>query len=321
MPTTRLLVAEFMDPQGIQALRAHGQVRYRPELGEDREGLLAAVRGLSALVVRNRCQVDEALLEAAGPSLRVVGRLGAGLDNVELAACQRRGVRVVYARGANAQAVCEYVLGGLLYLLRRLAEADAAVRAGRWPREALIGGELAGRTLGLVGVGEVGRRLARQAHAFGVRVLGTDPVLTAGHPLLAGVPVDLAPLDQLLEAADILSLHLPLTPGTWHMVDAGLLARMRPGSILVQASRGGIVDENALADAVRSGHLGGAILDVRETEPPPSPDPLADLPGVLLTPHLAGLTHEAQARVGAMVAEDVGRVLRGDAPRAEATPF
>ena len=322
MPTggrgPRILVAEFMDPQGLTALDAGSPVDYRPELGGNRAALLQAVAGVQALVVRNRCRVDGELLSAAGPQLRVVGRLGAGLDNIDLPACARAAVRVVFARGANAQAVCEYVFAATLHLLRPVAAADRAVRSGQWPREAFTGGELSGRTLGVLGLGEVGRRLCAPAAAFGMRVIGTDPAFTPDSPVLRGLPVRLLPLPEVLATADVISLHLPLLPATHHLVDGPQLARMREGSILIQAARGGVVDEAALADHLRSGHLAGAALDVREVEPPPQPDPLAGLENVLLTPHLAGLTHEAQRQVGQMVADDVLRVLRGDAPLVEA---
>ncbi len=314
----RVVVAEFMDAGGLATLSAGAEVAYLPALGEDRAGLLEAVRGAHALVVRNRCRVDAEVLQAAGCGLRVVGRLGAGLDNIDLPACRSAGTRVVFARGANADAVCEYVFAGLLHLLRGLAAADAAVRAGIWSRDAYSGAELSGRTLGLLGLGEVGRRMVRRAEAFGLASVGYDPIVTAGSPHLLGVPVTVLPLSDVVERADILSLHLPLLPETHHLIDAAALQRMRPGSILVNAARGGIVDEGALAAAVRTGHLAGAVLDVREQEPPPQPDPLRDLDNVLLTPHVAGLTAEAQDRVGAMVAEDVLSVLAGRQPRAGA---
>jgi (S)-sulfolactate dehydrogenase len=315
-----VLVTEFMDAAGLQALGQGAAVRYRPQLGEDRGALLQALAAepVAALVVRNRTRVDAEVLQAAGPALRVVGRLGSGLDNVDLEACRAAGVRVVFARGANADAVCEYVFAALFHLLRGLGAADAAVRAGAWPREGYAGEELAGRCIGVVGLGEIGRRVCRRAAAFGMRVLGCDPALCPEDPRLEGLAVELVDLDTLVRAADVLTLHVPLLPGTRHLVDAQVLARMRPGSILVNAARGGIVDEQALVAALRSGHLRGAALDVREVEPPPRPDPLAGLPGVLLTPHVAGLTRQAQLRVATMVAADVLAVLDGREPRAAA---
>jgi len=313
-----ILVAEFMDPAGLRALGAGAEVRYVPGLGQDRAGLLRAIRGAGGLVVRNRCRVDGDLLSAAGPGLRVVGRLGAGLDNIDLSACRAAGVRVVYARGANADAVCEYVFAGLLHLLRGLAGTDAAVRGGTWPRETYRGNELGGRTLGLIGLGEVGQRMVRRAEAFGMTVVGCDPYISADAPVLQGLPIEVLHLQQVLARADVLSLHLPLVAATERLIGAEALRQLRPGAILVNAARGGIVDEAALGAALGAGRLGGAILDVREVEPPPQPDPLAGLPGVLLTPHIAGLTAEAQGRVGAMVAADVLAVLAGRPPAAEA---
>ncbi len=312
----RVLVAEFMDTEGLRALRDDFDVVYVPGLGEDRGGLLRACPGAAALVVRNRCRVDAEVLRAAGPGLRVVGRLGAGLDNVDLEACRAAAVRVVFARGANADAVCEYVFAALLLRCRRLAAAEREVRSGGWPREAFIGTELGGKTIGLLGLGEVGRRVAERARAFGLEVLGYDPGLPPDR--LAAVPARIEPFEDILAAADFVSLHLPLLPETRHLIDARALARMRPGAVLVNAARGGIVDEAALLAALRAGRPGGAVLDVREAEPPPSPDPLAELPEVLLTPHLAGLTAEAQARVGCMIAAGVRAVLAGAEPAAAA---
>ncbi len=313
-----VVIAEFMDAAGRQRLASAAEVRYLPQLGEDRGGLLDAVTGAQAVVVRNRCQVDAALLAAAGPGLRVVGRLGVGLDNVDLPACRDAGVRVVFARGANSAAVCEFVFAGLFQLLRRLAEADAAVRGGAWPREAYAGEELGGRTLGILGLGEVGRRLVPPAVAFGMSVLGYDPLLPPDAATLRDLPLARASLERTLEESDVLTLHLPLTPETAGMINHDSLRRMRPGAILVHTARGGIVDEAALAAALAAGRLRGAILDVRVEEPPRQPDPLAALPGVLLTPHVAGLTAEAQARVGQVVAQDVLAVLAGREPAAAA---
>ena len=312
----RVVVCEFMDASGLDLLRAGAEVAYAPGLAEDGPALLRAVRGIDGLVVRNRCRVDAELLRAAGPGLRVVGRLGAGLDNVDLSACAAAGVRVVFARGANADAVCEYVFCAMLMHGRRLGEADRAVRAGLWPRDTYVATELGGKTLGLLGLGEVGRRLAARARAFGMDVVGHDPALPPER--LAQIPARSLPVETVLEASDFLSLHLPLLPETRHLLDGAALRRMRPGAVLINAARGGIVDEAALRSALCAGRLGGAVLDVREFEPPPRPDPLADVPGVLLTPHIAGLTAEAQNRVGAMVAADVLAVLGGREPAAAA---
>ena len=318
----RVLVAEYIDADGLHALQAGADVVHRPECADDRGALLHTLRteaangGLDGLVVRNRVSVDTDALAAAGGRLRVVGRLGVGLDNVDLPACRAAGVRVVFARGANADAVCEYVFAALLHVGRRLADADRAVRQGRWARADYIGDELAGRTMGVVGLGEVGRRLAHRASAFGMSVLAHDPYLPPS--AAREQPVPLVPLAQLLAEAHVVTLHTPLTPESRHMVGAAALARMRPDALLVNAARGGIVDEAALCAALRARRLRGAVLDVRETEPPPQPDPLAGLPSVLLTPHVAGWTREALGRVGRMVAADVLAVLHGEQPAVEA---
>lgn len=319
----QVLIAEYIDPEGRDILERHADVAHHPECASDRQALLEAIRrlmagsGLDALVVRNRVAVDAEVLRAAG-GLRVVGRLGVGLDNVDLDACRTAGVRVVFARGANAEAVCEYVFAALLHLGRRLAAADAAVRAGGWPRQAFIGEELAGQTIGVVGLGEVGRRVAERAAAFGMTVLGADPYLSPEALAGGGIPVRLCAFDALLAAVDVLSLHVPLTPDTAHLLGADALGRLRPGAIIVNTSRGGIIDETALEVALRTGRLRGAALDVRAVEPPAQPDPLAALPGVLLTPHIAGWTRQALGSVGRMVAEGVLAVLRGERPPAEA---
>jgi D-3-phosphoglycerate dehydrogenase len=309
-----VLIAEALPEEDLGLFSTAGlDAAYRPELEARREALLDALGGAAALVVRNRVRVDGALLDA-GPGLRVVGRLGVGLDNIDLDAARRRGVAVVHAGDANATAVAEYVFAALLHFSRRLAGADGDVRAGRWSRLEWGGRELAGRTLGLVGCGRIGRRVARRAQAFEMRVLVADPALAAGDPELAALGARVASLDEVLENCDFLSLHVPLTPATRRLIGAGALARLRPGCVVVNAARGGVLDEAALADALHSGHLGGAALDVREVEPPPPEDPLRDCPRLLLTPHVAGLTADAQRRTVQRVAADVARVLAGQPP-------
>jgi (S)-sulfolactate dehydrogenase len=304
VPAPHVLVAEFLDAEGLAAL-APARVTYRPDLAAHRLELLALVATADALVVRNAVRVDREVVAAGRPRLRVVGRLGTGLDNVDLEACAEAGVAVVAAPGANAQAVAEYVFAGLLEWSRRIARADQAVRAGRWPRAEFLGRELAGRTLGILGLGAVGRRVARAARGLGMSVVGYDPVVRPGTPAFADLEVAWAEPEEVLRAADVLTLHLPLTPETRHRIGARELALLRPGAVLVNAARGGLVDEAALLQALVSGHLAGAILDVREEEPPPQPDPLAARPEVLCTPHIAGWTVEAHARIARTVAEGV----------------
>lgn len=306
-----ILISEFMDAPAVDALRQRFTVRYEPELVEQRDALLAAAREADGLIVRNRSKVDAALLQAA-PRLRAVGRLGVGLDNIDLDACAARGIAVIPATGANARAVAEYVVGTALMLLRGAYASTAEVAAGAWPRNALSQGlEARGRTLGIVGFGGIGRLTARLAQGLDMRVAACDAALPPDHPAWRETGVAPMALDALLAQADAVTLHLPLTPGTRRLLDASRIARMRPGAVLINTSRGGIVDEAALAEALRKGHLRGAALDVFEQEPLPAGSPLADAPNLILTPHIAGLTQEANTRVSDMVAAGVTMALTG----------
>ncbi len=317
-----IVVSEHCHPAGLALLGRRHPLRYDPSLHADARRLREAVAGARALVVRNRTRVDAALL-AAAPSLAVVGRLGTGLDNLDLEACRRRGVTVVHAGEANARAVAEMTLALMLALARRLVPAHASTAAGAWERETWAGSELAGRRLGILGFGRVGRAVARLGGCLGMRVLTHHPRLAPGDPALREARVRLVDLDRLLAEADFLTVHLPITPETAGLLDGERLARLRRGAFLVNVARGGIVDEEALVRLLESGRLGGAALDVRAAEPPPRDElaaRLAALPNVILTPHLAAFTGEAQRRVGVTVARGVLRVLSGLAPAASAPP-
>lgn len=310
MSAPRIVICEFMDEAAVQALHDEFDVLYAPELVDDPAALRAALADAQALIVRNRTQVRPALLEHA-PRLRVVGRLGVGLDNIDLPACSVRGIEVIPALGANAQAVAEYVVGTAMLLLRGICSGSDAVAAGTWPRGRMSDGrEIGGKTLGLLGFGDIGRRTARLAQAVGMQVLAHDPMLDAASPLWAQAGVGCRTLEDLLGECDVLSLHVPLTPATRGLLDAARLARMRPGSVLINTARGGVVDETALARALRDGHLAGAALDVFEHEPLPGGSALAGVPNLLLTPHIAGVTRESNVRVSSLIADKVGVALR-----------
>lgn len=305
----RVLISEFMDAPAVQALQQRFDVRYAPELVEQRGALLEAAAQADALIVRNRSQVNAELL-AAAPRLAAVGRLGVGLDNIDLAVCEARGIKVIPATGANARAVAEYVIGTMLSLLRGAYACTADVAAGTWPRNALSQGlEAHGRTLGVVGFGGIGRLAAQLARGLGMRVVGSDAALPPAHPAWHETGAEPLALDDLLAQADVVTLHVPLTPETRHLLDAARIDRMRAGAILINTSRGGIVDEAALAAALRAGRLRGAALDVFEQEPLPAGSALADAPNLILTPHIAGLTQEANTRVSDMVAAGVTMAL------------
>lgn len=307
----KVVISEFMDAGAVQSLRVEFDVLYEPSLVDAPEALRAALSGAAALIVRNRTQVREALLRHA-PELRVVGRLGVGLDNIDMELCAQRAIRVIPALGANARAVAEYVVATAMLLLRGAYASSGQVAAGTWPRPALSEGrEIGGKVLGLLGFGDIGRRTAGLAQALGMRVLAHDPMLDAASPLWVQAGARRCELDDLLGACDVLSLHVPLNASTRGLLDAGRLARMRPQAVLINTARGGIVDEAALAEALRAGRLAGAALDVFEHEPLPAGSPLEGVPNLLLTPHVAGLTHEANLRVSSLIADQVGAFLRG----------
>jgi (S)-sulfolactate dehydrogenase len=305
----RICISEFMDDAAVQALRAGFDLRYEPGWVDRRAELLDALPGAQALIVRNRTQVDAALL-AGAPSLRVVGRLGVGLDNIDVDACRERGIRVIPAAGANARSVAEYVVTTAALLLRGAYGSSAQVAAGQWPRARLSEGrEALGKTLGLVGFGDIGRQAAALAQAFGMQVVAFDPMLSGDDPVWARTGVRSVALDMLLAQADAVSLHVPLVPATRHLLDAQRIAGMKRGAVLINTARGGVVDEAALAQALRDGHLGGAALDVFEREPLPAGSVLADVPNLILTPHIGGVTQEANARVSMMIAQQVRQTL------------
>lgn len=301
----RIVIAEFMDLPAVELLASHHAIHYDPDLGERRDALKTALVDADALIVRNRTQVNAELI-GAGPRLRIIGRLGVGLDNIDVAVCEARGIRVIPATGANARAVAEYVIGTALALLRGAYSATSDVAAGLWPRATLSNGrELAGKTLGVVGFGDIGRLTARLAHALGMRVIGVDAKIAASHPVWRDNGVEPRTLDALLAQADVLTLHVPLVSATRNLIDAAHLGAMKPGAILINTSRGGVVDEAAVASALRSGRLAGAALDVFVTEPLPAGSPLAGCPNLILTPHIAGVTQEANERASSMIASEV----------------
>jgi len=306
-----ITICEFMDGKSVDTLRQRFDVTYDATLVDRPQDLARALAGADALVVRNRTQVNDALL-AAAPQLRVVGRLGVGLDNIDVAACEARGIDVIPATGANALAVAEYVIATSMMLLRGAYLSSAAVAAGQWPRPQLSEGrETAGKTLGLVGFGGIGRLTAQLAQALGMRVLAYDPMLDAGVDVWRATGASCSSLDDLLRAADVVSLHVPLTASTRNLMDDSRIGLMKQGAVLVNTARGGIVDESALARALREGRLAGAALDVFEREPVPAGSNLADVPNLVLTPHIGGVTRESNERVSAMIAERVARRLLG----------
>lgn len=303
-----IVISEFLDEAAIASVLKGRDVLYDPKLVDEPARLHAALKDARAVVVRNRTQVRGPLLDAA-PRLCVVGRLGVGLDNIDMDACQARGVEVYPATGANDVAVAEYVIAAAMILVRRAYAASAEVAAGKWPRNALIGGEVHGRTLGLVGYGAIARLTAARARALGMQIVAYDPYLPADDAHWRGVRN--LPLHRLLAEADIVSLHTPLTTETRRMIGATAIAEMKTTAILINAARGGVVDEAALAAALRDGRIAGAALDVFEEEPlgAAAGEKFAGLRNVILTPHIAGVTEESNVRVSRVTLENVAAAL------------
>ena len=305
----RIVITEFMDEPAVAQLAAQHDVLYDPQLVDDAPRLLREAATADAIVVRNRTQVRGDLL-AALQRCRVVGRLGVGLDNIDVAACEARGITVIPATGANALSVAEYVVGSAMLLLRGAYQRSADVVAGGWPRTALSNGrEVSGKTLGLVGFGSIGQLTARLAQGLGMTVVAFDAMMDAAHPVFAKTGVRCSTLDELTASADVISLHVPLLAATRDLFNAQRIAAMKPGAVLINTARGGVVDEAALAAALKAGHLGGAAIDVFAVEPVPASNVWAGCPNLLLTPHIAGVTAEANERVSALIAERVLQAL------------
>jgi (S)-sulfolactate dehydrogenase len=305
----KIVITEFMDEGAIGKLKRDFKVHYDPTLVDQADALRVALEDAHAMIVRNRTQVSVALLESA-PRLKAVGRLGVGLDNIDMSACAARGIGVYPATGANAQAVAEYVLAAALMLLRGAYSHSAEVAAGTWPRNALSNGrEAAGSVLGVVGFGGIGQLVARLARSLGMSVMGYDPLQAADASCWAETGARCVSLEEALEQADVVTLHVPLTDDTRNLLNAARIASMKPGAIVINTARGGIVDETALAQALRDKRFAGAALDVFTDEPLANGSPLADAPNLVLTPHIAGLSIQSNERVSSLVAARVAEAL------------
>lgn len=302
----RIVVADDLPASAIDLLRAEPGWTVDARSGRDPQTLATDLAGADALVVRSATRVDTRLLDAA-PSLKVIARAGTGVDNVDLDAASGRGIIVMNAPGANSISVAEHALALMLAAARAIPRADASMKEGRWAKKGLLGAELRGKTLGIVGLGRIGQAVASRAHGFGMTVVAHDPYIAAH--VAQDLGVELLALDDVCARADYLSLHLPSTPATRHLFNAVRLSRCKAGVRIVNTSRGDLIDEQALADAIEAGHVAGAGLDVFEVEPP-SDARLTRLPQVVATPHIAGATHEAQELVGLETVTSVRDFLR-----------
>ena len=305
----KLVVSEFLQEEYLDLLRAGFDVEYDPDLYSDRPTLLEHVADAEAILIRNRTRIDAELI-AAATQMRVVGRLGVGLDNIDMEACAEASLEVIPAVGANAVSVAEYVMGAMLVLMRGVYGMTGSMVAGEWPRQGhAFGREVLGKVLGLVGFGSIARHVGARARSFEMRIVAYDPYLPETDP--GWLAAERMELRELLGCVDVVSIHTPLNEQTRNLIDGATLQLMKPNSILINTSRGGIVDEIALADALRTGVIGGAALDVFASEPlgPGPASNFAGLANVLLTPHVAGNTVESVDRVARKVVTEVLEAL------------
>jgi D-3-phosphoglycerate dehydrogenase len=305
-----VLITENIVGPAMDELRRGFDASFDPDLWRDPGRLSERIRDARAIIVRNQTQVTAELL-AVAEKLEIVARAGAGLDNIDTQAATEAGIVVSYAPAENSLSVAELTIGLMLALARHIPDAVADTRGGGWDRRRFTGFELSGKTLGVIGFGRIGRMVAQRAAAFGMRIVTHDPFVEPQSELLQPLAAEWLELDDLLSQADIVTVHVPLTDGTAGLINDDRLKKMKPGARLINTSRGEIVDEAALVRALQSGAIAGAALDVRQCEPPER-GALEAMENVLLTPHIAAFTTEAQDRVVAAVCRDVAAVLRGE---------
>ncbi len=306
----KIIIAEDIEGAGIERLKGKYQVNADPDLWKKIPELEKTLIDAEGLIVRNMTKVNAELLGEA-KILKVIGRAGAGFDNIDVSAASQQGIVVCYSPEENAVSVAEHVFGLILALARKIPAADRSVKNGGWERKKYHGYELMGKTLGILGLGKIGFRVALRAKAFGLRLLAHDAYLSNTSLPVTESGAKLVSLDELLTQADFLTIHLPLTKETKGLLNRQAFQKMKPTSFLINTSRGEVLVEEDLYQALKEGKIAGAALDVRAEEPPAKESPLHGLENVILTPHTAGLTYEAQEKVVAAVAEDVDRVLSG----------
>lgn len=314
----RVFVADAISADGLAPLREDPRFELVERPGLKGDDLAQAMADADAVIVRSSTRITAESLQQGG-RLKVIGRAGVGVDNIDVDAATARGIAVLNAPSGNTISAAELAFALILSCVRRIPAADRSMKSGEWDRKTFNGSELYGKTLGLVGAGRIGGEVARRARAFGMRVIAHDPYLPADRA--EALEIELCELDQVLARADVLSLHVPLTEKTEGLIGSAQLAQMKRGAYVINAARGGVLDEAALADAVRSGHIAGAGLDVFAEEPLPAENPLRALQGAVLTPHLGAATEEAQLNVAVEIAEAVRAALAdGDLSRAVNAP-
>jgi D-3-phosphoglycerate dehydrogenase len=298
----KVLISDSLAPQGLEILENTAGLTVVDSPGLKGDDLLAAVADVDALVIRSGTQVTADVIAAAS-KLRVIGRAGIGVDNIDVPAATARGIVVMNTPGGNNITTAEHAIALMISLARHIPQATASMKSGKWEKKQFVGLELYNRTLAVVGIGNIGRIVARRGRGFGMKVIGYDPFLSDS--ARAGADVELVDFEEMLQRADVISIHVPRTPDTLGMLDDAAFERVRPGVLIVNAARGGIVDEGALLRALDSGRVGGAALDVFEEEPPSSDHPLVCHDKVICTPHLGASTEQAQVNVAIAVAEQV----------------
>ncbi|MCL6632690.1 MAG: phosphoglycerate dehydrogenase [Alicyclobacillus herbarius] len=304
----KVLVADDVAEVGLQQLRELPGVHVEVQTGMSEDELCRAIVDADALIVRSQTKVTARVLEAAA-QLKVVGRAGVGVDNIDVDAATRRGVVVINAPDGNTISACEHTFAMLMSMARRIPDAHQSMREGRWDRKAYVGVEVSGKTLAIVGLGRIGREVAKRAQAFNMNVVCYDPFLSRERAQELGITS--LSLDDALAQADFLTIHTPLTRDTRHLLSAEQFAKMKPGVRIVHCARGGVIDEQALIQALREGKVAAAALDVFEAEPLPADHPLRQMENVVLTPHLGASTVEAQVNVAISVAAEIADILRG----------
>jgi D-3-phosphoglycerate dehydrogenase / 2-oxoglutarate reductase len=310
MGKLKVLVADTISPKGVELLESGGQLLVDIKTGLKEKELISIADDYSALVVRSQTKVTANVI-AAAKRLKAIGRAGVGVDNVDVDAATRRGVIVMNTPGGNTISTAEHAFSLLVCTARSIPQAHASVKEGKWDRKSFEGVELHGKTIGILGMGRIGTEIARRVIAFGMRPIAYDPYLSASRARSLQVEL-FENLDDVLAQSDFLTMHMPLTPETKHLINAERMAKMKRGARIVNCARGGLIDEEALYDALKSGQVAAAALDVYETEPPPADYPLRSLPNVVFTPHLGASTAEAQESVGIEIAEAIRSVLLDD---------
>ena len=304
----KVLVSDKLHEKAMEKLRSMHEVTYEEV---DPETLLTIIRDYDAIIVRSRTKVTSEVIER-GEKLKVIGRAGIGVDNIDVKKATEKGIPVVNAPTGSTISVAELAIGHMISVARYLPQSDRSVRAGRWEKKRFLGTELSGKVLGFIGLGRIGSEVAKRARAFGMECFAYDPYISKEKAKELGAEL-LDDLDTLLERSDFITIHALLTDETRGLVGEEQLKRMKRTAYLINCARGGIVDESALAKALREGWIAGAALDVFEKEPPAG-SPLLQLENVVFTPHLGASTREGQERAGTIVVEQVDKVLRGEKP-------